>query len=130
MSRIEPGQGNQKSMRADVPALPVELARLKLFKLAKEAWYYNTGHELLPIYMDPPAEHWLPHRQPNWLPHRKNTEHRWCSVMDGTHGNGKNTDVFYDVLMGCHIDTGHELHVLLMACVSMGAHLLYVFGVW
>ena len=36
MSRIEPAQGKQKLMRADVPALPVELARLKLSMLAKE----------------------------------------------------------------------------------------------
>ena len=42
MSRIEPAQGNQKLMRADVPVLPVELARLKLSMLAKEAWYYNV----------------------------------------------------------------------------------------
>ena len=42
MSRIEPAQGNQKLMRADVPALPVELARLKLSMLAKEAWYYDV----------------------------------------------------------------------------------------
>ena len=40
MSRIEPAQGNQKSMRADVPALTVELARLKFSMLAKETWYY------------------------------------------------------------------------------------------
>ena len=42
MSRIEPAKGNQKLMRADVPALPVELARLKLSMLAKEAWYYDV----------------------------------------------------------------------------------------
>ena len=42
MSRFEPAQGNQKLMRADMLALPVELARLKLSKLAKEAWYYNV----------------------------------------------------------------------------------------
>ena len=41
MSRIEPTHGNQKLMRADVPVLPVELARLKLSMLAKEAWYYD-----------------------------------------------------------------------------------------
>ena len=41
MSRIEPAQGNQKLMRADLPALPVELARLKLSMLAKEVWYYD-----------------------------------------------------------------------------------------
>ena len=29
-------------MRADVPALTVELARLKLSMLAKEAWYYDV----------------------------------------------------------------------------------------
>ena len=29
-------------MRADVPVLPVELARLKLSMLAKEAWYYDV----------------------------------------------------------------------------------------
>ena len=42
MSRIEPGQGNQKLMRAYVPVLPVELARLKLSMLVKEAWYYDV----------------------------------------------------------------------------------------
>ena len=42
MSRIEPAQGNQKLMRVDVPALPVELARLRLSMLAKEAWYYDV----------------------------------------------------------------------------------------
>ena len=41
MSRIEPAQGKQKLIRADLPALPVELARLKLSILAKEAWYYD-----------------------------------------------------------------------------------------
>ena len=39
MSRIEPAQGNQMLMRADVPELPVELARLKFSTLVKEAWY-------------------------------------------------------------------------------------------
>ena len=48
MSRIEPAQGNQKLMRADVPALPVELARLKLSMLAKEVWY---------MYYDVPFMH-------------------------------------------------------------------------
>ena len=42
MSRIEPAQGNQKLMRADVPDIPVKLARLKLSMLAKEAWYYDV----------------------------------------------------------------------------------------
>ena len=42
MSKIEPAQGNQKLMRADVPVLPVELARLKLSMLAKEAWCYDV----------------------------------------------------------------------------------------
>ena len=42
MSRIEPAQGNQKLMRADVPVLPVELTRLKLFMLAMEVWYYDV----------------------------------------------------------------------------------------
>ena len=42
MSRIEPAQGNQKLMREDEPALPVELARLKLSILAKEAGYYDV----------------------------------------------------------------------------------------
>ena len=42
MGRIEPAQGNQKFMRADVPVLPVELARLKLYMSAKEAWYYDV----------------------------------------------------------------------------------------
>ena len=42
MSRIEPAQGNQELMRVDVPVLPLELARLKLFMLAKEAWYYDV----------------------------------------------------------------------------------------
>ena len=41
MSKIEPGQGNQKLIRADVPTLPVELDRLKLSMLAKELWYYD-----------------------------------------------------------------------------------------
>ena len=41
MSSIELSQGNQKLMRADVPALRVELARLKFSMLAKEAWYYD-----------------------------------------------------------------------------------------
>ena len=39
MSWIEPVQGNQKLMRADLLALPVELARLKLSMLTKEVWY-------------------------------------------------------------------------------------------
>ena len=42
MNGIEPAQGNQKLMRANVPVLPVELARLKLSMLVKEAWYYNV----------------------------------------------------------------------------------------
>ena len=42
MSRIEPAQGNQKLMRANTPDLPVELARLKLSVLAKEACYYDV----------------------------------------------------------------------------------------
>ena len=42
MSRIAPAQGNQKLMRADVPALPIELAMLKLSMLAKEEWYYDV----------------------------------------------------------------------------------------
>ena len=42
MSRIEPTQDSQKFMRAEVPALPVELARLKLSMLAKKAWYYDV----------------------------------------------------------------------------------------
>ena len=42
MSRIEPSQGYQKLMRLDVPALPVELARLKLSTSVKEAWYYDA----------------------------------------------------------------------------------------
>ena len=43
MSRIEPAQGNQKLMRAYMPPLPVELARLKLSMfIAKEAWYYDV----------------------------------------------------------------------------------------
>ena len=39
---IEPAQGNQKLMRADVPALPVELAILKFSMLTKEVWYYDV----------------------------------------------------------------------------------------
>ena len=31
-----------KLMRANVPALPVELTRLKPSMLAKEAWYYDV----------------------------------------------------------------------------------------
>ena len=42
MGRIEPSQGNQKLMKADVPALPVELSRLKLSVSAKEVWYYDV----------------------------------------------------------------------------------------
>ena len=42
MSRIEPTEGNQKLMRANVPTLPVELARLELSMLATEAWYYDV----------------------------------------------------------------------------------------
>ena len=42
ISRIEPAQGNQKLMRAGMPALPVELARLELSTFAKEAWYYDV----------------------------------------------------------------------------------------
>ena len=42
MSRIEPARGNLKLMWADVPA-PVGLARLKLWMLAKEAWYYDVS---------------------------------------------------------------------------------------
>ena len=42
MSRIEPAQGNQKLMWEDVPALFVELTRLKLSMLGKEAWYYEV----------------------------------------------------------------------------------------
>ena len=42
MGRIEPAQGNQELMRADMPVLPVELARLKLSILVKEAWYYDV----------------------------------------------------------------------------------------
>ena len=41
MSRIEPAQDNQKLMRMNMPALHVELTRLKLSMLSKEAWYYN-----------------------------------------------------------------------------------------
>ena len=43
MSRIVPAQGKQKLMRSDVPALPVELARLKLSMLGEEAWYYDVS---------------------------------------------------------------------------------------
>ena len=39
---MEPAQGNQKLMRVNVPALPVELTWLKLSMLAKEAWYYDV----------------------------------------------------------------------------------------
>ena len=35
--------GKQKLMRAHVPALPGELARLKLSMLAKEAWHYDVS---------------------------------------------------------------------------------------
>ena len=42
MSRIDPAQGNQKLMRVDMLALPVELARLKPSMLAKEACYYDV----------------------------------------------------------------------------------------
>ena len=42
MGRIEPAQGNQKLMKADVPVLPLELARLKLSTSVKEAWYYDV----------------------------------------------------------------------------------------
>ena len=37
---MEPTLGNQTLLSMDVPALPVELARLKLSMLEKEAWYY------------------------------------------------------------------------------------------
>ena len=40
---------NQKLMRADVPALPLELARLKLSMLAKEAWYYDVPFMLVTV---------------------------------------------------------------------------------
>ena len=39
MSKIEPAQGNQKLMKADVPALPVETARLKLSMLAARDYW-------------------------------------------------------------------------------------------
>ena len=39
MSRVELAQGNQKLMRVDMPALLLELTRLKHSMLAKEAWY-------------------------------------------------------------------------------------------
>ena len=42
MSKIEPAQSNQKLMRLDVFALPVEFATLKLSMLAMEAWYYDV----------------------------------------------------------------------------------------
>ena len=46
MSRIEPAQGNRTLMDGDVPALPVELARLNSpvteSMLAKEAWYCDV----------------------------------------------------------------------------------------
>ena len=42
MRRIEPAQGNQKLIGADVPALPVKPARLKLSMLVKEACYYDV----------------------------------------------------------------------------------------
>ena len=42
MSRIGPAQDNQKLMRADAPALPIELDRLKLSMLGKEEWYYDV----------------------------------------------------------------------------------------
>ena len=42
MRRIEPAQGNQKLMREDLPGLPVELAKLKLSMLAKEARYCDV----------------------------------------------------------------------------------------
>ena len=53
MSRIEPAQSNQKLMRADVPALPVELARLNLSMLAKEAWYYDVPFMIFYYVMYP-----------------------------------------------------------------------------
>ena len=42
MSRMEPAQGNQKLMRANMPGLPVELTRLKLSMMTKETWYYDV----------------------------------------------------------------------------------------
>ena len=58
MSRIEPAQGNQKLMRANAPNLPVELARLKLSMLAKEAWYYDVPfmHVTMPVDEQPGYE--------------------------------------------------------------------------
>ena len=40
MSSPKPAQNSQNLKRADLPALPIELARLKLSRLVKEAWYY------------------------------------------------------------------------------------------
>ena len=57
MRRIEPAQGEQKLMRADVPVLPVELARLKLSMLAKEAWYYDVPFMRVTIGSQPMHVH-------------------------------------------------------------------------
>ena len=44
MGRIEPAQGNRKLIQVDAPptALPVELAKLKLSMLSKEACCYDV----------------------------------------------------------------------------------------
>ena len=50
MGRIDPAQGNRKLMEADEPpaALPVELAKLKLSMLSKEACCYD-----IPVAAEP-----------------------------------------------------------------------------
>ena len=46
MGRIEPAQGNRRLMEVDVPpaVLSVELARLELSMLSKEACCYNVPY--------------------------------------------------------------------------------------
>ena len=46
MGRIEPAQGNRKLMEVDASpaALPVELAKLKLSMLSKEACCYDVPY--------------------------------------------------------------------------------------
>ena len=40
-------------MRADMPALPVDLARLKLSMFAKEAWYYDVPFMHVTFFIKP-----------------------------------------------------------------------------
>ena len=55
MGRVEPAQGNRNLMEVDTPpsALPVELAKLNLSMLSKEACCYNVPYMNVTVGRNP-----------------------------------------------------------------------------